>query len=309
MDISLEYLRPFYPLSEDEIGESAFGRPFVFSSPATDNRDWEFEIERLLEDVRTNHDIPFEVTLVGNHHVASTFPDMGIQEHWEVFRRVMNSANDLVAIKKTRLPEDLRNTSGEYSVGHTLLVFVKGRLQWYESHWEDWKRKVVQFLESLNEFGPDFLRTVMFTDRSQGVGIPQEMESTIISRADTPLEGELIVKLLRSGLLGEGEIHPQFPVGRRYLFRNGYHLKVDRPALKRVDLLFEKEDIVWIIEAKESLNWQALGQALGYAVLYEDDFNPKKGIGRGIVSQVTDTAVRRCCERLQVRHFPGKDLH
>ena len=104
MDVSLEYLRPFYPLNEDEIGESPFGRPFVFSSPITDNRDWEFEIERLLEEVGKNHDIPFEITLVGNHHIASKHADRGIQEHWEVFRRIMNSAGDLIAVKKKRLP-------------------------------------------------------------------------------------------------------------------------------------------------------------------------------------------------------------
>ncbi len=308
MDVSLEYLRPFYPLNEDEIGESPFGRPFVFSSPVTDNRDWEFEIERLLEEVGKNHDIPFEITLVGNHHIASKCPDRGIQEHWEVFRRIMNSAGDLIAVKKKRLPSDMRNTSGEFSVGHTLLVFVEDKLLWYESHWEDWNRKIIQFLESLDEFGPDFLGTRTSSGAEQGKGIPNGMESRIISKADTPLEGELVLKLLRSGLLGEGEVHPQFPVGRRYLFGNGYYLKVERPAFKWIDLLFEREDMIWIIEAKKSLNWQALGQALGYAVLYEDDFNPKKDIMKGIVSQVSDSAVQRCCEKLQVRYFSEKEL-
>ena len=147
----------------------------------------------------------------------------------------------------------------------------------------------------------------MWTARHGG-GLPPGLESEMISRADTTLEGELVVKLLKSGLLGEGEAHPQYQVGGRYFLGDGFHWQTERPAPKRVDLLFERDDVIWIIEAKKSLNWQALGQALGYAVLYEDDFNPKKDIMKGIVSQVSDSAVQRCCEKLQVRHFSEKEL-
>ena len=113
MNILLEYLRPFYPLKKAEIGESPFGRPFAFASPVTDNREWEFEIERLLEEVCKNHEIPFKVTLVGNPYVISEFPDIEVEEHSEVFRRMMNRANDLVAVVSGNIVLNSRLALGE----------------------------------------------------------------------------------------------------------------------------------------------------------------------------------------------------
>jgi len=308
MDVLLEYLRPFYPIAVEEVGESPFGRPFVLDDWVTDNRDWEFEIERLLEEIENVHKIPFSVTLVSNAYHASNYPQLEIEEHSDAYRRVMNSADQLTGTKRTQLPHDLRNTSGNLSVGHTLLVFVDGKLRWYESHWDDWKRRIIQFLDSLLDYGPDFFKTRLVPPRVVEEPPDAETEKELLSAGDSPVEGELLVKLVKSGLLGEGSPAAQRRVGRRHLFREGLHMKVERSALKRIDLVFEREDSVWVIEAKKALDWKAIGQVLGYAILYIEDWNPKEEVLKGVVYRHPDPTLEYCCEKLLIRTFPEKDL-
>jgi len=77
---------------------------------------------------------------------------------------------------------------------------------------------------------------------------------------------------------------------------------------KRIDLVFEKENEIWLIEAKRRLNFEALGQVLTYKRLYQHEISPSKNIKLGIVCKETDVEVEEACksERIEVFAFPDK---
>ncbi len=77
---------------------------------------------------------------------------------------------------------------------------------------------------------------------------------------------------------------------------------------KRIDLVFEKENEIWLIEAKRRLNFEALGQVLTYKKLYEHEILSSKNIKLGIVCKETDVEVEEACksERIEVFAFPEK---
>ncbi len=75
---------------------------------------------------------------------------------------------------------------------------------------------------------------------------------------------------------------------------------------KRIDLVFEKESEIWLIEAKRQLNFVALGQVLTHKKLYEHKTLPLKNIKLGIVCEETDAEVEEACksEEMEIFVFP-----
>ena len=68
-------------------------------------------------------------------------------------------------------------------------------------------------------------------------------------------EKQLLNEFIKSGLLGDGEATFEVNVG------------IMTP--KMVDMIFEKPDEIWLIEAKQCLNHEARGQVLNYMDLYK----------------------------------------
>lgn len=93
-------------------------------------------------------------------------------------------------------------------------------------------------------------------------------------------EKELLERVIKEKL-GEGEAKYEVNVG----FEG-----------KRIDLVFEKENEIWLIEAKRRLNFEALGQVLTYKRLYQHEISPSKNIKLGIVCKETDVEVEEACK-------------
>lgn len=87
-------------------------------------------------------------------------------------------------------------------------------------------------------------------------------------------ERELIDKLIKEKL-GKGKARFEVNVGR-----------------KRIDMVFEKEDEIWLVEAKKRLNFEALGQ-----------FFPKKALKLGIVCEDGDSEIEEACRGQGVKVF------
>lgn len=76
---------------------------------------------------------------------------------------------------------------------------------------------------------------------------------------------------------------------------------------KSIDLVFEKEDEIWIIEAKKALNFEALGQVLTYEELYKQQFLPCKNINLAIVYEEGDPDIEQACQSKGVKVFISKE--
>lgn len=102
------------------------------------------------------------------------------------------------------------------------------------------------------------------------------------------IEQKLIEKLIESGLLGKGEAKLEINAG------------IYTP--KRIDLVFEKEEEVWIIEAKKILCYEALGQLLVYGDLYS--LTTPKRVKLGVVCENSDYEIEWTCNLHGVVVFP-----
>lgn len=79
---------------------------------------------------------------------------------------------------------------------------------------------------------------------------------------------------------------------------------------KQIDMVFEKESEIWLIEAKKSLNFEALGQVLTYEKLYQEQFPCKKTLKLGIVCEEGDLEIEEACRSKGVKVFilPEKEV-
>lgn len=98
-------------------------------------------------------------------------------------------------------------------------------------------------------------------------------------------EKELLDRLIKERL-GKGKAKFEVGVGR-----------------KQIDMVFEQENEIWLVEAKKSLNCEALGQVLTYEKLYQGQFPPKKTLKLGIVCEVGDSAIEEACRSKGVKVF------
>jgi hypothetical protein len=75
---------------------------------------------------------------------------------------------------------------------------------------------------------------------------------------------------------------------------------------KKVDLVFEKTEQIWIIEAKKQLDHKSVGQVNSYGDLYLHQIRPSKDILRGIVYEKGDLAIEKVCKHQKINLFQYK---
>jgi len=102
-------------------------------------------------------------------------------------------------------------------------------------------------------------------------------------------EKQLLNELIEKGLLGKGEAKFEVNVGTK--------------EPKYVDLVFEKEDETWLIEAKSILNYEALGQILSYKELYLQKCVSPENIKLGIACEKSDPDIEQACKRYGIKIF------
>jgi len=72
---------------------------------------------------------------------------------------------------------------------------------------------------------------------------------------------------------------------------------------RRIDVVAKRDGEIWIFEIKPQAGLSALGQVLGYKVLYERDFEPKEKIYLAIVTDVLDDDVKYVYECYDVKYY------
>ena len=87
------------------------------------------------------------------------------------------------------------------------------------------------------------------------------------------LDYDVHVGTLPSGL---GPLTPEMESLARAIYR------------KRIDVVGETEDEVWIIEIKPRAGMSTLGQLISYEALYEKEFSPTKPIRLAVVCERTE---------------------
>jgi hypothetical protein len=81
-------------------------------------------------------------------------------------------------------------------------------------------------------------------------------------------ERDLLKRLINEGILGKG--------------KGNFEVNVGSNTPKYIDLVYETDSEIWLIEAKINLDYKALGQILSYKKLYLQNFMPSKPIKLGI---------------------------
>lgn len=88
----------------------------------------------------------------------------------------------------------------------------------------------------------------------------------------------------------------------KYITQNEKQLWA-RLTSKRVDAVGETQDQIFVCEVKDRLRPSALGQALTYKTLYEEQFKPEKPVTPAIITEYDDADMRHVCEVYGVRIF------
>ena len=284
--VKLVYCRQFYPSSPEKIRKT----PYEHLIAEDFGYEEDLMIEELLEEIKKQHGIPYEIRLVSNEYFKRRYGHLPIHLHEEVYGEIIRFKRKLMIRGKRDVERDLRNSSGTISLGWTLIVKVNDEVVWYETFPGD----IIRFLEGIVYSGVNYIKSYLMplSDR----------EPLVVGdiRGDTAVEEELLRKLVFSGIFNGYRIRTQVPLGTRV------HGKA-----KYADMVCEKPGEVWIIEAKEEPNWEAVGQVICYKVLYEEDnYLPEeirektaRNINLGIVVKNTDPVIEHCCRRLGIRIF------
>lgn len=79
-----------------------------------------------------------------------------------------------------------------------------------------------------------------------------------------------------------------------------------RRTSKKIDIVIECKDEIWLIEAKKRLNPHAIGQILVYEQLYLEDLEnkeKKKEIRLGICCRYDDPLLTEVCRKYHIKVF------
>lgn len=102
-------------------------------------------------------------------------------------------------------------------------------------------------------------------------------------------EKQLLDELIEKGLFGKGDAKFEVNVGMK--------------EPKYIDMVFEKEDETWLIEAKNTLNYESIGQVLSYKELYLKSVVSPKIVKLGIVCEKSNSDIEQACKRHGIKIF------
>jgi hypothetical protein len=70
---------------------------------------------------------------------------------------------------------------------------------------------------------------------------------------------------------------------------------------KRIDLVVEQDNKVWIIEITPKLSKAAIGGVISYRELYQTQYKPKVAVSLAVVCEVDDPAYHTTCNRFGIK--------
>ena len=168
--------------------------------------------------------------------------------------------------------EWLKSGSGNLYVHGTLAVVENGAVQWI-TRYDGVKETLEYILENPEKGIENLLEEIKEKPKDENAVLNNFIQSGLI-RGQSKREVEIGIK------------HIEEKCKEREYDYKSYNLDKNQIA-KRIDLLIETENEIWLIEGKSEFDSQkaeqALGQILFYEELYQTDHNPEKTIRKAAV--------------------------
>lgn len=249
------------------------------------NKEVHDNILSLLTQVKMKHDISYEITEL--RHRESKYSEDYIAEEQHEREIYEKDFKPRKSVLKQRIGESirrlLRSRSGGYFVAGTVAITLNGHVEWFASYADAFKeydeKPNLGFLKAVLDKGP-ILLTHLCPEVKRG-----ERELRILDI------------FIGSGVL-KGKFEQEVKVGRR-IFKTGRGTFDWR---KCIDLICETDPEIWILEGKNRLNYEALGEVLTYSTLYAEEF-PEKRLKMGIVCGTTEEEILKTCRKQGVTVF------
>lgn len=239
----------------------------------------------LLEQIRIKHNIPYEVVQIRRR--SSEYSDDYIangQHEKEIYEKDFRPRKNLL---KQRMGESirrlLRSRSGGYFVAGTVAITLNQQVEWfanYVSLFKEYDEKpAIGFLKAILDKGPVLL----------GQLCPE------VKKGEPELK--MLDIFIDSGAL-EGRFEREVKVGKRIF-------KTEKGTFdwrKSIDLICKTDTEVWVLEGKNRLNYEALGEVLTYSTLYAEEF-PEQKIKTGIVCNTVEEEILETCRKYGITVF------
>jgi len=242
-------------------------------------------IVSLLAEVKARHNIPHEIVQLSHRKDEQSGNYAADQAHQrEIYRRdFVPRKNALRQRTGEPLRKLLRSKSGNYYVAGTVAITRNGQVEWFANYSTPFgnydKIPALGFLRAVLDKGPSLL----------GELCPEvERENPELRILDT---------FVNSGVL-KGRMAREVKIGRRIFEVEGATFD----WRKSIDLLYETDPEVWILEGKPKLNYEAFGEALTYATLYSEE-HAEKIVRPGIVCGMVEDEILLACVRYGVTVF------
>jgi hypothetical protein len=237
------------------------------------------EVIKILELIKSKHGIDYEVfgirseVISGNRYVDEKHEKEIYETHFKPRARILNKRIG------APLPKCLRSRGGRghYYIAGVVAVLRNGLVEWFTCY-ESCRDRFKMYDEDLNI---GFLKAVL------DVGLPLlEDLCKPLEPSQKKSEAELIEKFIKSDIL-KGKFCLEVKVGSQVSGPFDYR--------KSIDLLCHGEKETWVIEAKERLNYEALGEVITYAHLYAKE-HPSEEIRMGIICSELDEEILETCK-------------
>ncbi len=176
----------------------------------------------------------------------------------------------------------LRTNSGRYYLRGT--IASEAGVEWH-------CRQQLKYRQGDRDESVGFLEAVL----QRGPELVTELSTPIPQRRN--VEQAITDAFIHSGVL-PGEIEQQVKIGhQRFETEMGCF-----DWRRKIDLLIRRDDGHWVIESKQVLNYQAFGQILCYAYLYQVE-HPAAQVRTGIVCARVNAELRLLCHVYAVTVF------
>jgi hypothetical protein len=244
------------------------------------------QIIRMLQEIKVRHNIDYEIfklRITKDGYVDEKHEKEIYEDHFKPRAKIL----------KQRIGESLPRTlrsqrgRGHYYLSGVIAILENGQIGWYTC-WESCRR----FENIDKDYTIGFLKALL----SQGSSLLNELcpdVSTLKSPHDF-----LIDEFIRINPL-QGKIKREVKVGSM-IFTNKYGSVFD--WRKAIDLIVYTDQAVWIIEVKPKLNWEAFGQVIAYAHLFQKE-HPNSHIQKGTVCKDIDPEILAVCEEFNIKVF------
>jgi len=246
---------------------------YRYSSNHWDRKYWKLhqEIRDLLSKIKEKLGISFELFEFSEKQVDKIYKEHFISRARTLKRTIRESVARALRSRRGRGYIYLHNTIA--LVKNDQVIWFNYGLGRYHEEYEVWKRydkenpSTIGFLKAcLHE--PGYLRKI--------VEYAEAMEKSCSKH-------ELLVKKFIEKTKGEGKIIREVEVGKGYTVRDAYG-NVKTFGKYRIDIVWKKKNETYVIEVKEELTPEALGQTIIYKELYQKE-HPKENVKTGIVCE------------------------